>query len=101
MRGRDWLQRAATLAEKDYSTWTRPEHKAGTTGLARYYDYGSGPELPEMADDSTYYPDVIRWLEAHPKAVFAGEPGTAYLMKGPEHPNDAEAARLKRVELLT
>jgi alpha,alpha-trehalase len=89
-----WLERAYTLAEKDYSTWTRPEHKAGTTGLARYFDYGSGP-VPEMADDSTYYSDVIRWLVAHPKATFGGEAGAPYLLKGAEHPTDAEAARLK------
>ncbi len=63
---REWLDQAYTLAEKDYSTWTRPEHLAGATGLARYFDYGSGP-VPEMADDSTYYPDVIRWLIDHPK----------------------------------
>jgi alpha,alpha-trehalase len=92
--GREWLQHAYTLAEKDYSTWTRPEHKAGMTGLARYFDYGAGP-VPEMADDSTYYPDVIRWLEAHPKAVSAGEAGAPYLVKGTENPNEAEAARLK------
>lgn len=92
---RAWLEHAYTLAQKDYSTWTRPEHRAGTTGLARYFDYGSGP-VPEMADDSTYYSDVIRWLEAHPKAVSAGEAGAPYLMKGPEHPSDAEAARLKQ-----
>ena len=92
---RAWLEHAYTLAEKDYSTWTRPEHKAGTTGLARYFDYGEGP-VPEMADDSTYYPDVIRWLEAHPKAVFGGEAGAAYLVKGSEHPTDAEEARLKQ-----
>jgi alpha,alpha-trehalase len=49
---RVWLEHAYTLAEKDYSTWTRPEHKAGVTGLARYFDYGTGP-VPEMADDST------------------------------------------------
>ena len=90
-----WLERAYTLAEKDYSTWTRPEHKAGVTGLARYFDYGTGP-VPEMADDSTYYSDVIRWLEAHPKAVYGGEAGAPYLIKGPEHPGDAEAARLKQ-----
>ena len=47
---RAWLEHAYTLAEKDYSTWTRPEHKAGTTDLARYCDYGAGP-VPEMADD--------------------------------------------------
>ncbi len=64
---RAWLEHAYTLAEKDYSTWTRQEHKAGTTGLARYFDYGSGP-VPEMADDSTYYTDVIRWLVAHPSS---------------------------------
>jgi len=94
-QARAWLERAYTLAEKDYSTWTRPEHKAGTTGLARYFDYGTGP-VPEMADDSTYYPDVIRWLEAHPHATFAGEAGTPYLVKGPEHPTDADDARLKQ-----
>ncbi len=85
-----WLERAYSLAEKDYSTWTRPEHAAGATGLARYYDYGVGP-VPEESDDSTYYPDVIRWLVAHPSAG-----GESYLIKGPEHPNAAEAERLKQ-----
>lgn len=91
---RTWLERAYTLAEKDYSTWTRTEHKAGTTGLARYFDYGHGP-VPEMADDSTYYSDVIRWLVAHPHAIFGEEPGTPYLIKASEHPTQADAARLK------
>ena len=83
-----WLERAYTLAEKDYTTWTRAEHQAGTTGLTRYYDFASGP-VPEQADDSTYYPDVIRWLEAHP-----GQ-GEEFLVKGSEHPDAAEAERLK------
>jgi alpha,alpha-trehalase len=91
---RVWLEHAYTLAEKDYSTWTRPEHKAGVSGLARYFDYGTGP-VPEMADDSTYYSDVIRWLEAHPKAASGGEAGAPYLVKGVESPNEAESARLK------
>jgi alpha,alpha-trehalase len=86
---RAWLERAYTLAQKDYSTWTRPEHKAGSTGLARYYDYGTGP-VPEMADDSTYYPDVIRWLLAHPH-----QGGDGFLLKASEHPDAVEAARLK------
>jgi len=83
-----WLARAYALAEKDYSVWTRPEHLAGTTGLARYFDYGTGP-VPEMADDSTYYPDVIRWLLAHPKEQ------EGFLVKGSEHPDAQESARLK------
>jgi alpha,alpha-trehalase len=85
----EWLARAYTLAEKDYSTWMRPEHKAGTTGLTRYFDFANGP-VPEMADDSTYYPDVIRWLLAHPEKASEG-----FLVKGSEHPDAAEAARLK------
>lgn len=87
---RTWLEHAFTMAQKDYSTWTRPEHKAGTTGLARYFDYGNGP-VPEMADDATYYIDVLKWLVAHPH-----EGGNAFLLKGPEHPDEAEAARLKQ-----
>ncbi|HET6206547.1 MAG TPA: trehalase family glycosidase [Terracidiphilus sp.] len=87
---RMWLDHAYTLAQKDYSTWTRPEHLAGTTGLAHYFDYGSGP-VPEMADDSTYYPDVIRWLVAHPK-----EGGGGFLVKGSENPDPNEALRLKQ-----
>ena len=88
-QARAWLERAYTLAEKDHSTWERPEHKAGSTGLARYFDYGTGP-VPEMADDSTYYIDVIRWLVAHPH-----QGGDGYLVKASEHPDAAEAARLK------
>jgi alpha,alpha-trehalase len=87
---RAWLEHAYALGEKDYSTWLRPEHMAGSTGLARYFDYGAGP-VPEMADDSTYYPDVIRWLLAHPH-----EGGEGYLIKGSEHPTGAEADRLKQ-----
>ena len=87
---RAWLRNAYTLAEKDHSTWMRPEHKAGTTGLTRYFDFAEGP-VPEMADDSTYYPDVIRWLIAHPEKSDAG-----FLVKASEHPDAAEAARLKQ-----
>ena len=87
---RAWLGRGYTLAEKDYSTWTRPEHLAGATKLARYFDFGSGP-VPEMADDSAYYSDVIRWIVAHPR-----QGGDGFLVKGAEHPDAADAARLKQ-----
>ena len=86
---RNWLAHAYAMAEKDHATWIRPEHLAGATGLARYFDTGSGP-APEMTGDSTYYADVIRWLAAHPKAG-----GEGFLVKGSEHPDAAEAARLK------
>ena len=63
---KQWLAHAYTLATRDYALWTSPEHLAGKTGLAHYHDLGSGP-VPEMADDSAYYPDVIHWLLDHPK----------------------------------
>ena len=85
---RAWLQHAYPLAVRDYSTWTRKEHLAGATGLARYYDYGGASPVLEM-HDSTYLRGVIAWLQAHPSQ----DPG--YLIKAAEHPDDAEAARLK------
>jgi alpha,alpha-trehalase len=86
---RAWLETGYAMASKDYETWIRPEHKAGTTGLARYWDYGAGP-VPEMEDDSTYYPDVIRWLVQHPAQ------STGFLLKGAEHPDANEIVRLKK-----
>ncbi|MGC1548130.1 MAG: trehalase family glycosidase [Rhodanobacter sp.] len=82
-----WLAHAYPLALRDYATWTRKEHRAGDTGLARYFDLGSGPVL-EMRN-SDYLRGVIDWLLAHPSE----DPG--YLVKAAEHPDDAEAARLK------
>ncbi len=87
---RAWLEHAYSMAEKDYSTWTRPEHKAGNTGLARYFDYGTGP-VPEMADDAGYYIDVLHWLVAHPHSG-----GEGFMIKAAEHPDAAEAARLRQ-----
>jgi len=86
---RTWLERAYGYAKRDYALWTSPEHRAGTTGLSRYRDLGDGP-VPEMADDSSYYPDVIRWLLAHP------DEHPEYLVEGPETPTPAEAATLAK-----
>lgn len=84
-----WLARAYSYAERDYALWTSSAHRAGNTGLARYRDLGEGP-VPEIADDSSYYPDVIRWLLSHPKDH------PEYLVPGAESPTSAEAAALKK-----
>jgi alpha,alpha-trehalase len=84
---RAWLEKAYPLAVRNHDIWTRPEHLAGNTGLARYYDFGSGPVLE--AQTSEYYTGVIKWLLAHP----SDNPG--YLLKASEHPDAAEAERLK------
>ena len=82
-----WLGRAYAFAERDYALWLSPPHKAGDTGLARYDDLGAGP-VPEMADDSSYYPDVIRWLLAHPGVH------PEYLVNSSDRPNAAEVRGL-------
>lgn len=87
---RAWLAKAYPLAVRDYSTWVRKEHLAGSTGLARYYDYAGSAPVLEM-QDSGYWRGVITWLIAHP----AEDPG--YLVKATEHPDDAEAIRLKNI----
>ncbi len=79
-----WLARAYGFAVKDHDLWLTPPHRAGDTGLARYHDLGEGP-VPEMEDASTYYPDVIHWLLAHPEVK------TDYLVDGPADPADAAA----------
>jgi alpha,alpha-trehalase len=82
-----WLARAYSYAQRDYALWISPIHRAGDTGLARYRDIGDGP-VPEMADDNDYYPDVIRWLLAHPELP------TNYLIEAPDNPTPAETATL-------
>ena len=82
-----WLAKAYGFAVRDHALWMSDFHKAGDTGLARYYDLGDGP-VEEMADDSTYYPDAIRWLLAHPDVH------TDFLMNAPDAPDAAEKAKL-------
>jgi alpha,alpha-trehalase len=84
-----WLAKAYDYAQRDYGLWISEPHLAGDTGLARYYDIGDGP-VPEMADDSNYYPDVIRWLLAHP------EVHTDYLIEAPDDPTPEQAAALAK-----
>jgi len=60
-----WLKNAYQLADKYYATWVASHRVAGETGLSRYFDLDSGP-VPELADDSTYYHDVIGWFLEHP-----------------------------------
>jgi alpha,alpha-trehalase len=86
---KEWLAKAYGYAQRDYDLWSHAPHLAGDTGLARYDDIGDGP-VPEMADDSNYYPDVIRWLLAHPDVH------TNYILEAPDNPTPAEAAELAK-----
>jgi alpha,alpha-trehalase len=84
-----WLYRAYAYAVRDHNLWLDDFHRAGDTGLARYFDLGEGP-VPEQEDDSSYYPDIIRWLLAHPDVH------TDYLVDGPDKPNATQQAELAK-----
>jgi alpha,alpha-trehalase len=86
---KDWVARAYPYARRDHDFWLRPIHRAGDTGLARYLDIGEGP-VPDIADHSSYYVDVIDWLVAHPDVH------TNYLIKAPQSPSPAEEAELAK-----
>jgi len=77
-QARAFLQKALPFLIKDHDLWTSPPHLAGATGLSRYIDLGHDP-VPEMADDSTYYTDVVHYLLAHPSSANA-----TYLRRAPE-----------------
>lgn len=64
---RAWLERAYTNLEKDYSLWTREPHMAGTTGLARYYDFGEGPPPEGLQDEAGFYRKVVSYFMVHPE----------------------------------
>jgi alpha,alpha-trehalase len=84
-----WLAHAYPFAKRDHDFWLQAMHRAGTTGLARYFDIGEGP-VPDIADHSTYYIDVINWLVAHPDVH------TSYLLAAPQNPTPAQQAVLAK-----
>jgi alpha,alpha-trehalase len=85
-----WLRHAYPLAVRDHAIWLRPEHRAGDTGLARYFDLGGARPVQEIPD-SGYLVTAIDWLLAHPSIH------RDYLVKASEHPGATEAAHLKTV----
>jgi len=88
-RQNHWLARAYPYARRDHDFWLTAIHRAGDTGLARYFDIGEGP-VPDIADHSNYYIEVIDWLVAHP------EVRTDYLIAAPQSPSPAEQAVLDK-----
>ncbi len=64
---RAWLARSYPYLEKDYSMWTRDPHLAGSTGLARYFDFGEGPPSEGLQDEGGFYRKVISYFMVHPE----------------------------------
>jgi alpha,alpha-trehalase len=63
---RAWLEKAYDYAVRDYRLWTREPHLAGSTGLARYYDFGNGPAPESLKDEAGHYAQVAAYFLAQP-----------------------------------
>src|SRR5213593_1508536 len=66
---RAWLEKAYGYASRDYETWNRDPHLAGSSGLSRYYDFGEGPPPEGLQDEAGYYHRVVAYYLAHPDAA--------------------------------
>jgi alpha,alpha-trehalase len=62
-----WLERSYGYLKRDYAMWNREPHLAGSTGLSRYYDFGSGPPAEGLQDESGFYRKVTSYFAAHPE----------------------------------
>jgi alpha,alpha-trehalase len=61
-----WAARAYADIEKDYDMWNRDPHRAGDTGLSRYYDFGEGPPAEAVKDETGSYQRVAMYFFFHP-----------------------------------
>jgi alpha,alpha-trehalase len=61
-----WLAKAYADLEKDYEMWNRDPHRAGGTGLSRYYDFGEGPPAEAVQDETGFYRKVSTYFFLHP-----------------------------------
>lgn len=64
---RAWLAKAYELAIKDHDLWIKEPHLAGSTGLARYFDFGDGPAPESVKDETGHYREVVAYFLAHPE----------------------------------
>jgi len=64
-----WLAKAYGYASKDYEMWNRDPHRAGATGLSRYYDFGEGPAPEGLQDEAGYYRSVASFFFEHPEVA--------------------------------
>jgi alpha,alpha-trehalase len=63
---RAWLEKAYGYAVRDHNLWTREPHLAGSTGLSRYFDFGTGPAPESMKDETGHLAQVAAYFLSHP-----------------------------------
>jgi alpha,alpha-trehalase len=62
----EWLAKAYDYAVKDHELWTSEPHRAGTTGLSRYFDFGNGPAAESVKDETGHYRQVAAYFLQQP-----------------------------------
>jgi alpha,alpha-trehalase len=72
---RAWLETAYGYAVRDHNLWTREPHLAGSTGLSRYFDFGTGPAPESLKDETGHLAQVAAYFLSHP------EVGRPYLIQ--------------------
>jgi alpha,alpha-trehalase len=81
-----WLAKAYADLEKDYEMWNRDPHRAGDTGLSRYYDFGEGPPAEALQDETGFYRKVATYFFFHSaeadRYVVESETGATQLTAG-------------------
>jgi alpha,alpha-trehalase len=63
---RAWLETAYGYAVRDHNLWTREPHLAGSTGLSRYFDFGTGPAPESLKDETGHLAQVAAYFLSHP-----------------------------------
>jgi alpha,alpha-trehalase len=58
----EWLVKAYDYAVKDHELWTSEPHRAGSTGLSRYFDFGNGPAAESVKDETGHYRQVAAYF---------------------------------------
>ncbi|MGH9644196.1 MAG: trehalase family glycosidase, partial [Terriglobales bacterium] len=62
----EWLAKAYSYAVKDHDLWTSEPHRAGSTGLSRYFDFGDGPAAESVKDETGHYRQVAAYFLGQP-----------------------------------
>jgi len=62
----EWLAKAYDHAVKDHELWTSEPHRAGSTGLSRYFDFGNGAAAESVKDETGHYRQVAAYFLQQP-----------------------------------
>jgi len=57
-----WLAKAYNYAVQDHELWISEPHRAGSTGLSRYFDFGNGPAAESVKDETGHYRQVAAYF---------------------------------------